>query len=103
MQPIKAALLLLAVVPFSPGCATPGMTFTWTATFPSTQIGSNLVHSIPTAVGTTYAIESPAQVPLCQRQYQVVAPPPPPIATQPPRQLLPMPKETPPAGCQGGA
>lgn len=83
------------------GCATPGMTLSWQVTFPPTQLGSSLIHPVTTLPQTTYMIETPAQVPLTQRQYQLVQPPPSiPIATPPaPAPVrLPMPKES--APCQ---
>lgn len=86
------------------GCQSyPGFNFQVGVTLPPTIKSTNALAALPTAMGTTYAVEDPSDVPVMQRRIQVApAPAPARRLMQPVPQQLPMPKESiPPCGSAG--
>lgn len=88
------------------GCQSyPGFTLQAGITLPPTIKTTNALAAIPTAMGTTYAVEGNNDVPVVQRQIQVAPAPAPRRLMQPvPVEQLPMPKQSlPPCGSTGNA
>jgi len=83
------------------GCQSyPGFNFQFGITLPPTLKTTNALAAMPTAMGTTYAIEAGNDVPVIQRQLQVApAPVQRRLMPAPAMERLPMPKESlPPCG-----
>lgn len=86
------------------GCqSSPGFSVGFQVMLPPTLRQTNALSPLPTAMGTTYAVDTGADLPLMQRQIQVVpAPAPRRLQPAPQPQQLPMPRQTIP-GCQSPA
>lgn len=86
------------------GCQSyPGFTLQAGITLPPTIKTTNALAAIPTAMGTTYAVEGNNDVPVVQRQIQVAPAPVQRRLMAPiPAERIPMPKESlPPCGSAG--